>query len=210
VRRRLFTLAPVLSMLLCLATVALWVRSYFASYRLAYNTVHVQSVLCVEYRIRIGHGLVLLQRARRQFSTSEAVEMFEHDLPLTDHEKVPGFSYVTLDPEWYEIDGNTLFASLGFWNQSFHDSKRIARVRPTFKEVGTLGITGENIFLPLWFVALLFAVLPASRITTILQQRHTDREHLCPTCGYNLTGNTSGVCPECGTPATHEQRTTSN
>ena len=22
----------------------------------------------------------------------------------------------------------------------------------------------------------------------------------CQTCGYNLTGNTSGVCPECGTP----------
>ncbi len=22
--------------------------------------------------------------------------------------------------------------------------------------------------------------------------------HLCPACGYNLTGNTSGVCPECG------------
>ncbi len=23
---------------------------------------------------------------------------------------------------------------------------------------------------------------------------------MCVTCGYNLTGNTSGVCPECGTP----------
>src|SRR5687768_5635973 len=23
----------------------------------------------------------------------------------------------------------------------------------------------------------------------------------CPGCGYNLTGNTSGVCPECGSPA---------
>lgn len=22
----------------------------------------------------------------------------------------------------------------------------------------------------------------------------------CKTCSYNLTGNTSGVCPECGTP----------
>jgi len=22
---------------------------------------------------------------------------------------------------------------------------------------------------------------------------------LCWTCGYNLTGNTSGFCPECGT-----------
>jgi hypothetical protein len=25
---------------------------------------------------------------------------------------------------------------------------------------------------------------------------------LCSSCGYNLTGNTSGVCPECGTPTT--------
>jgi hypothetical protein len=23
----------------------------------------------------------------------------------------------------------------------------------------------------------------------------------CPACGYDLTGNVSGVCPECGTPA---------
>lgn len=23
---------------------------------------------------------------------------------------------------------------------------------------------------------------------------------LCPSCGYDLTGNTSGTCPECGTP----------
>ena len=24
------------------------------------------------------------------------------------------------------------------------------------------------------------------------------RQGKCPACGYNLTGNTSGVCPECG------------
>jgi hypothetical protein len=27
---------------------------------------------------------------------------------------------------------------------------------------------------------------------------------LCRRCGYNLTGNTSGVCPECGTPVPKE------
>jgi hypothetical protein len=27
-----------------------------------------------------------------------------------------------------------------------------------------------------------------------------EQEGLCESCGYNLTGNTSGVCPECGTP----------
>lgn len=26
------------------------------------------------------------------------------------------------------------------------------------------------------------------------------REPSCRACGYNLTGNVSGVCPECGTP----------
>ncbi len=30
--------------------------------------------------------------------------------------------------------------------------------------------------------------------------RHRKRRNLCVDCAYNLTGNTSGVCPECGTP----------
>lgn len=29
---------------------------------------------------------------------------------------------------------------------------------------------------------------------------------LCTQCGYNLTGNVSGICPECGTPASVELR----
>ena len=29
-------------------------------------------------------------------------------------------------------------------------------------------------------------------------QRKRMRTDSCPACGYNLTGNTSGVCPECG------------
>ena len=34
-------------------------------------------------------------------------------------------------------------------------------------------------------------------VFTIRQRRG---ENECAVCGYNLTGNTSGVCPECGTP----------
>ena len=36
--------------------------------------------------------------------------------------------------------------------------------------------------------------------TRALVHRDRDRLGLCRACGYNLTGNTSGVCPECGTP----------
>jgi predicted Zn-ribbon and HTH transcriptional regulator len=33
------------------------------------------------------------------------------------------------------------------------------------------------------------------------RRRYRLTHGLCLTCGYNLTGNVSGRCPECGTPA---------
>jgi hypothetical protein len=54
-----------------------------------------------------------------------------------------------------------------------------------------------------WTIAL-FAALPIGRIAVkpigILRRRHRSRTSRCTMCSYQLTGNTSGVCPECGTP----------
>jgi hypothetical protein len=50
--------------------------------------------------------------------------------------------------------------------------------------------------LPLW-LPFLIVVIPAAFLW------HHDRRRIqpghCPACNYNLTGNTSGICPECGT-----------
>jgi predicted amidophosphoribosyltransferase len=35
---------------------------------------------------------------------------------------------------------------------------------------------------------------------SLLAIRRRTRPGLCRFCGYNLTGNVSGVCPECGKP----------
>lgn len=49
-------------------------------------------------------------------------------------------------------------------------------------------------------IALLFGILPLrSLIRGPLRTRYRRRRGLCLKCGYNLTGNLSGVCPECGT-----------
>jgi hypothetical protein len=55
--------------------------------------------------------------------------------------------------------------------------------------------------LPLW-PFLLQAIKPLYRFV-LWARRHSSRSTppgLCHCCSYNLTGNVSGICPECGTP----------
>jgi hypothetical protein len=52
---------------------------------------------------------------------------------------------------------------------------------------------------PLWLVFFVFGAYPALVLTKGIVRRRRRKRGQCPKCGYNLTGNTSGVCPECGT-----------
>jgi hypothetical protein len=61
-------------------------------------------------------------------------------------------------------------------------------------------VSGLTISLPLW-LPLLLIVVP----TALVFWRDCRRipPHCCQSCGYNLTGNISGTCPECGRPNSH-------
>ena len=57
-------------------------------------------------------------------------------------------------------------------------------------------------------IAVPVACLLAYPVTAVLRQRARRRRlrpGFCPCCQYNLTGNTSGVCPECGHATQCEQ-----
>ena len=52
---------------------------------------------------------------------------------------------------------------------------------------------------PVWCVVALLFVFPIRSILRGPWMRHLRRRRgRCTTCGYDLTGNVSGVCPECG------------
>ncbi len=64
-----------------------------------------------------------------------------------------------------------------------------------FSVISTPPWTG-TVEIPLWIPFVLLAV-PAALLWW--RDRKPPRGH-CQRCGYNLTGNTSGTCPECGQP----------
>jgi len=53
--------------------------------------------------------------------------------------------------------------------------------------------------LPLWPAALLLALFPIRWVSIAGRQRRRRKSNQCLACGYNRTGNTTGICPECGT-----------
>jgi hypothetical protein len=59
------------------------------------------------------------------------------------------------------------------------------------------GIESGGLRFPHWVLGVLFAFVPFVRYMAHRRGRRPLRDH-CGRCGYNLTGNISGVCPECG------------
>ena len=54
---------------------------------------------------------------------------------------------------------------------------------------------------PAHLVALVIVpILVYPFMSPFLRRQYRRRKGLCLTCGYNLTGNVSGTCPECGEP----------
>ena len=61
-------------------------------------------------------------------------------------------------------------------------------------------------FIARWSIGAVLAtwvVLRSLRVLSDGRLREPKPKHVlgrCLDCGYNLTGNVSGICPECGTP----------
>ncbi|MEE8170708.1 MAG: hypothetical protein V3T70_09180, partial [Phycisphaerae bacterium] len=76
---------------------------------------------------------------------------------------------------------------------------------PTDRFFAELGFFGGHV--PLCFLVQLpyYYVLVLMGLAIRAKLRPPVSAHCCEECGYNLTGNVSGICPECGTPVTRIQ-----
>jgi hypothetical protein len=108
----------------------------------------------------------------------------------------------TNDPRWWVISRHgtlTLCRQYGRdWGREFPGFDRAG-----FKYGGLRGPNGSlyNLAVPHWFVVTLLAMAPVGWAVSAWRRRHLRRPGVCRSCGYDLRGNVSGVCPECGAAA---------
>lgn len=181
-KRRLFAVASVLSFALCALTLWLWVRSYLWSDEIALNNNGAADT-----------GEVT--RSRRLYAESR-----RGSLMIGFIDTGGDLSWATPTGGW-QLDTNPrgLPPIDYFRSEHWHGCN-------CWNGTSALhGITVHHlgIIFPSWMPPLFFGFGPALWLVRDHAQRRRQRRQrawLCPTCGYNLTGNTSGACPECGTP----------
>ena len=191
--RRLLNLLTALSLLLCVVVCAVWTRSYFAMDQVRYR--------------------------RGTFVYSMTIAGGQVDLSARD--EAP-FRVWPADWRWNAWSGRGAVNQRLYWRQSVASpgnpftQQPVRRTRFGFwsgaqsdPAVSTLSwlsaspgsfVTGF-VYAPVWPVAIACALLPAARATAWVVRHRRVRRGLCPRCRYDLTGNVSGVCPECGRPA---------
>ncbi len=91
---------------------------------------------------------------------------------------------------------NRITPGPAFWGFGLYLQTTIGR------PAGNWSIGGRplcQIFVPCWFVVLLSAMYPTITFIRGPYRRYRRRKKgLCLACGYNLTGNVTGICSECG------------
>ena len=181
-RRRLLNVLTAVSLVLCAAVAALWVRSHFVAEDFHWQWHRGGG----EFRgvaFKSSGGGAALRFYSASFADPAALALARAEV-----ERKPLYRVANLTPR-YPRWSNPRWQVLGL--QWAIDAAAGPPFRPT-----------RVLVLPYWSLTLLAAALPTLRLATGLKRRRRLRRlkarGRCPACGYDLRA-TPGRCPECGT-----------
>jgi hypothetical protein len=181
-KRRLFNLAAAVSVVLCVATVTLWVRGRGRVDSVAYRFFDDdgQSVGSAEFRLGVG------KIALTFMLWSEVREALDA--------RYRGFSFdsIIVPPQSLTSTPRNLAERLGF--TFFHRAEASATQKSPRRRFSLYVIV-----VPAWGLVLITAILPIVHTIRFVRDRGHRRSGLCRVCGYDLR-ESPDRCPECGTP----------
>jgi hypothetical protein len=184
--RWLFKLAALLSLVLCLAAVVLWLRSYRTA-----DVWSAERFRC--YGIASWRGALEVRMIHR----ADFVERLHAGVFQRKYTSA-GFS-----SHWritHNVSDGRSFDDAKF-RCRFGEMTDISNGGATERE-GSV-VTWTYVRAPHWCAVLLCIVFPVLWAQGVLHRRHLAVEGRCSECGYDLRANV-GRCSECGTPAAAE------
>jgi hypothetical protein len=198
-RRRLFTVCSVLSLLLCAAVCALWVRSYWRGESLALERPGL-SVTVGSWRGSIGvyRGQGAGGLGSVTFVGAEGLS--DDALVLIQDGRWHYRPYVAVPFEVmpFAATPNPPARHRWAWTGIDADEHPLTLTTADGTRTWTIGRVGW-VTVPYWLTFLLTAALPlAWAVGSYSRRRSRRRAGLCPGCGYDLRA-TPDRCPECGT-----------
>lgn len=186
VGRWLLNALTVLSLLLCVATAALWLRTAVATDYFGFFVRGSEGDRAVETMVLVRNfqGAMTIGSERR--STDRGT------LARFDALRSPG------GPFWARSapSGITLGPSVRLRGVRNFGWARLSAVHADQDEAASF------VIVPHWVAVLVFGAAPATWLAHWRRRRlvlHRVGRGDCVSCGYSLTANVSRVCPECGT-----------
>jgi hypothetical protein len=209
-RRKLFTAMSLLSLLLCVATVVLWVRSYSASdqyqrVKRAKGTALKGSVW-VAYTFRGGVAWHLTRADESQLPDWRKLGRNAKDEDVLEA-KMDRFKF---DALWTDMFGDSGMTPSEGWSSRSAVAPKAGEegsgwgFRWRTYGGGTTWFERREMSVPFWALVVGLGVLPC--VWWMRGARMKPRPGACRNCGYSVTGNTSGICPECGTAVGMQQK----
>jgi hypothetical protein len=177
VRRRLLNFVTLLSLLICVAATALWVRSYQRCDRVLYQTDEDARGVQRCFVLRWNRGVFEFQHHHiaglgRAYAEWMGLHM--------DHADPVG--------NGFPVGSRLALPGLGF--------------APPITQVVSPAVWWHYwVYVPHYAVVVAAGILPVARLLRLRRRRRTDLRGLCPSCGYDLRA-TPDRCPECGTTHT--------
>ena len=207
VRRHCFSLTSLLSLLLLVATVVLWVQTRSKPYVVRWTSTRwlgAQNLDHASVYIQCGEGHLTVASGRYHDTFSfTGLPPSQRDRFLTDYSRAlpEGRSW-----RWFQANQPSVFSSHERSEAQInsHGFFLCAKSGPyNLQWAKGIGMSGTRLqldfMIPVWSLVVLVLVLPVLIFSRWAKARYRSKRSTCLACGYNLTGNTSGVCPECGT-----------
>jgi hypothetical protein len=185
-KHRLAAIFAALSLLVCVSTCALWVRSYWHGDRVdafVKGSAYRQTPVWMGAFVSGNGGFGISEAHSNTYYVHE--ETWRRVLERTPER---ARSYYRAQPAVYP----QWTAGESQWRWAGFQWTRIERRDPTSWSIQ------RSIVLPYWLPCLITAIAPAIWLWARLARSRRRRRGLCLSCGYDLTGNESGTCPECG------------